>query len=101
MNILKLLTNAVAAISSAVEPRVESNWTYQATITGTGAISATVIIEVSNDGKGWLTFGTLSPASTDLATDAISGNASWAMHRARLTAISGTGASVNVTAAGA
>lgn len=101
MNIVKLLTNAPAAIVGNPENRYESNWTYQATVKGTGTVSATVVIEVSNDGKGWLTFGTLSPVGTTSATDAISGNAAWAFHRANLTAISGTDASINVTAAGA
>lgn len=78
-------------------------WTYQARITGTGAVSATVLIEVRNiDGGEWETYGTLTLSGTTTDTDYLPpGDAPWLQHRARCTAISGTGAAVTVVAGGA
>lgn len=100
MNIVNLITNGTGVADGRPEQRSGSLWTYQATLKGTGAISATVEVKVSNDGQGWLLFGTMDLSGNDLATDSISGNATWAFHRADLTAISGTDARLNCTAAG-
>lgn len=70
---------------------------FQATVAGTGAVTATVAIDVSNDGKGWLTLGTITLSGTTLATDGFVANARWRLARARVTAISGTDAAVDVT----
>ena len=78
-------------------------WTHAATVTGTGAVSATVLIEGSSSltgAGGWYTLATLSPSGTTEASDAISGCALPAFMRARCTAISGTSASVVVTSIG-
>lgn len=84
-----------------------SNWlfkdspqtTYQAIVSGTGAVTATVVIEYSNDGinavatvGGTITLTGTSPQSDGFTTS----NAPWHWHRARVTAISGTGATVQV-----
>lgn len=69
----------------------------QATVTGSGAVSATVDIEVSNDGV-WIYFDTLTLSGTDAATDGTALSAAWAGVRAHVKAISGAGASVNVVA---
>ena len=75
--------------------------TFQATVTGTGSVSATVVIEVSNDTVGWITAAdsviTL-PTGTTTVSDGFLSTASWAYVRARCTAISGTAAVVTVTA---
>lgn len=77
------------------------NRTFQASITGTGAVSATVKIEVSNEVPGanqqWLTLMTLSPSGTNMATDGAPSETAWTHVRANLTAISGTSAVVTVT----
>jgi len=73
------------------------NQTYQATVTGTGAVTATVIIEFSNDGTNWLTGATISLSGTTSASDGFVSSASWVYRRARVTAISGTSAAVVVT----
>lgn len=71
--------------------------TYQATISGSGAISASVSIEVTNDDKqNWLTLGTISLSGTNVATDGFASFSQWSFVRANVTAISGTGAIVNV-----
>jgi hypothetical protein len=45
----------------------------------------------------WVTYGTLTMSGTTQAGDAIAGVARYAEYRARVTAISGTGAAVTVT----
>ncbi len=77
-----------------------ASWSYQLAVVGTGAVSATATIEVSNHGGQWVTFGTLSASGTTAASDSIVGTAPWAYHRARIDTISGTGALATVNAAG-
>lgn len=71
--------------------------TYQATVTGEGAVSATVAIEVSNDDENFLTLATISLSGTGSATDGFGDDNPWSCVRARLTALSGSGAVVRVT----
>lgn len=72
------------------------NRTYQATVTGTGAVSATVIIEASNDLTGWVELGTMSPSGANMASAGMVSQTMWRHVRARCTAISAT-SSVKVT----
>jgi len=75
------------------------NTAYQATVQGSGSVSATVIIEVSNDRVGWITDGTatLVLSGTDVASAGFVSTATWAYSRARLTSISAS-SSVSVLA---
>lgn len=75
-------------------------WNYQAVITGTGSVSATVTIQVSNNGTNWETFGTMSLTGTGSDTDSVTGNAPWRAHRAVVSSLTGTGATVSVYAEG-
>lgn len=70
--------------------------TFQATVTGTGAVSATVLIDASNDGTNWCStvLGTITLSGTTSASDGFTTTAPWKYVRARVTAISGTGATV-------
>ena len=73
--------------------------TFQAIVSGTGAVSATVDIEYSNDGVNALDTvgGTITLSGTTSHTDGFtSQNAPWKYVRANVTAISGTGATVQV-----
>jgi hypothetical protein len=73
--------------------------TFQATVTGTGAVTATVDIEVSNDGTNWLdtVAGTITLSGTTTHSDGFTTtSAPWKYVRANVTAISGTSASVDV-----
>lgn len=76
----------------------DAHHTFQATVTGTGAVSATVLLEASNDGVNFLTLATLSLSGTTAATDGFSMEAPWQYVRTNVTAISGTGAVVDVWA---
>lgn len=71
----------------------------QATVTGTGAVTATVVIDSSNDGTNWCStaLGTIALSGTTSASDGFQTDSTWKYIRARVTAISGTGATVNVT----
>lgn len=73
------------------------NRTYQATVVGTGTVSATVKIEGSNDMAAWLTLGTITISGTDAASDGFPSETAWTHVRANLTAIGGTGAQATVT----
>lgn len=73
--------------------------TFHANVTGTGAVSATLVIEANNDtaaSLSWVTLCTITLSGTTSAADACVSNSAYALARARLTAISGTSAAVNV-----
>lgn len=71
--------------------------TIQATVAGTGAVTATVVIEVTNDNTtSGITLGTITLSGTTTATDGFTSDAPWKYIRSKVTAISGTGANVNV-----
>lgn len=74
------------------------NASYQATITGTGTVTATIILEVSNDGVNAVStaLGTITLTGTTTASDGLTTSAPWKYIRARVTAISGTDATVSV-----
>jgi hypothetical protein len=105
MPVINLLTTTSGAASGdAVKLDQYTNEpsqvaSYQANVTGTGAVTATVVIEVSNSPTvhGWMTMATITLSGTTTATDGIVDDASWGFCRARTTAISGTGATVNAT----
>lgn len=71
--------------------------TVQAVVTGTGALTATVVIQVSNNSTNWLDLGTLSLSGTTAATQGLALNAHWVYIRGNISALTGTGATVNVT----
>lgn len=70
--------------------------TYQATLSNTTTPTATVLIEVSNDNKQWILMGTITLSGAE-DTDGFAATASWKHSRARVSAISGTDATVTVT----
>lgn len=69
---------------------------FQGTVAGTGPVSATIVIEARNNGVDWLALGTITLTGTDRASDGFGSAYRWAQCRARLTAISGTGAVATV-----
>lgn len=74
-----------------------ANRTYQATVSGTGAVSATVLVLASDDGVGWVTLGTITLSGTGTASDGFAALAPWMEVEGDVTAISGTGAAVTLT----
>lgn len=72
--------------------------TFQAIVSGTGAVTATVTIEYSNDGVNACSTvgGTITLSGTTSSTDGFTSDAPWKYVRANVTAVSGTGATVQV-----
>ena len=72
--------------------------TFQATVIGTGTVTATVQIQCSNDGTNWCStvLGTITLSGTTSSADGFTTQAPWKFVRAVVTAISGTGATVQV-----
>ena len=92
------LLNAVTSIGagSNFQPITSAPKTFQAVVTGTGSVSSTVAVQVSNDGTNFLTLGTITLSGTTTATDGFASQATWNYCRGNLTAISGTGAAVTL-----
>jgi len=94
-------TTTVAASSSIYK---ESPWsTFQAIVTGTGAVTATVLIQGSNqtatfigDKSNWVTIDTYTLSGTTTATNGSTSVSTWRYVRANVTAITGTSATVEV-----
>ena len=97
MSTYKLLNAQRSIATGAAITHDETKRSYQATVVGEGAVSATVVIEGGNDGIGYITLGTITLSGTTLATDGFLGDSSWTQLRAKLTAISGTNAAVTAT----
>ena len=72
--------------------------TFQAVVTGTGTVSATVTIEYSNDGINVCSTvgGTITLSGTTTSSDGFTSSSPWKYARANVTAVSGTGATVQV-----
>ncbi len=79
--------------------RLGSKRAFQCTITGTGAVTGTVIVEGSNDGATYETIITFTMSDTTIAHSSQQADGNWFWTRARVTAISGTGAKARVWAA--
>jgi hypothetical protein len=82
----------------------ESPWsTFQGIVTGTGTVTATVVIQGSNEDatfngakSNWATVATITLTGTTTATDGATSVSTWRYVRSNVTAISGTGAIVEV-----
>jgi hypothetical protein len=75
------------------------NRCYQATVSGTGAVTATVTFFGSNDGVNWSAtpFGTVTLSGTTTVTDNFASVAPWAFVRCVTASVSGTGATVTAS----
>lgn len=76
---------------------------YQAIVTGTGAVTATVVIQCTNEDASfngtqshWVTIGTITLTGTTTASDGFTSISPWKYSRANVTAVTGTGAVVEV-----
>lgn len=97
--VYNLLGTGVTSTGAGIGVYKDSPYsTFQATVSGTGAVSATVTIEVSNDGTNWCStvMGTITLSGTTSSTDGFTSEAPWKYIRANVTAISGTNATVQV-----
>lgn len=104
MSSVQLLTNATTTVTGGyISPRC-INRTFQAMgTTSSGSGSGVVVIEASNKSApdtgtnvDWTTLGTITlTLGTTQTNDGFVSAASWRFVRARVSSISGTGASVN------
>lgn len=94
---INLLAAATATGVGQGKP-LSAEKTVQAFVAGTGAVSATVVIEVSNNGTDWITLATITLSGTTRAFDGFASSAPWLLTRAKVTAIAGAGAAVTVAA---
>jgi len=74
---------------------------FQGIITGTGTVTATIAVQVTNEdatangtNSNWITMSTITLSGTTTATDGFTTIAPWRWVRVNVTAISGTGATV-------
>lgn len=97
-----VLLNAVTAVSTGVTTKVHAGAkTVAAKVLGVDDIAdvtATVLLEGSNDGTDWFTLHTFSLTSTGAEAKAFHvNNSPFPLQRASVTAIGGTSAAVTVT----
>jgi hypothetical protein len=94
--------NSVSPITDLFKLPLGNSLTYQATVTGSGSVAANVLIEVSNDGIGWLSDGssTLALTGTTTATSGYTSVSPWQFVRATISGITGTSAAVTVSLGG-
>lgn len=98
-NVLTLMTGQTSTGAGGWKYKDSPHSTFQAVVSGSGAVTATVSIEVSNDGINACSTaaGTITLSGTTSSSDGFTSQHSpWKYVRANVTAISGTGASVDV-----
>ncbi len=66
-------------------------------VAGTGAVTATVLVEVSNEGTIWDTLVTFTLSGTTVDHAKCQTEGSWAYYRGNVSAITGTDAAVTLT----
>ena len=96
-------TSAAAGTGLLVDSQTQDSnggFSVQATVTGTGAVTSTVVFQVSNDSIGWVDAATLTLSGTGSDTAMFSFAPSWTYFRAKISAITGTAAAVTVTIGG-
>lgn len=94
---IDMLKGATAPTTGDRISNTPKDRTFQATVTGDGAVTATVEIEASNDAVGWISAGTITLTGNNVASDGFPSTTMWAHVRARLAAITGTNATVSVS----
>lgn len=73
------------------------NWSVQATVVGTGAVTADLSVQVSNDLVGWVEIQAIALSDSDLATNIYTVQSAYRHVRVEVEAITGTGAEVTVS----
>lgn len=88
--------NSTAAIAASSPIYKESPYAaFQAIVTGTGTVTGTVLIQVTNEtntfngiNSNWITMGTITLTGTTTGTDGFTTICPWRYVRANVTAIS-------------
>lgn len=90
-------TGAGQAVDVSAPPYDNDERNFVAYVEGSGAVSATVLVQVSNNNRHWVTLGSISLSGTTSASDGFVADESWQWVRGNVSAISGTGAKVTLT----
>lgn len=95
-----VLVDSTSNTTDLYSASIGGNLTYQATVTGVGAVTANVVVEVSNDGIGWLSDSNsnIVLSGIDVATYGFCTTSSWQYARAVISGLS-IGAAVTVCVA--
>jgi hypothetical protein len=100
---LKWSTGSVSATTNVSSETVRP-WggriSVQVKVAGTGTVSVTATIQVSNNGTDWIDAEALSLTGTTSDTDGATIDAAWAYLRVTLSSITGTGATATAWIAG-
>lgn len=97
-----LQTTTVAAIGTSVSA-TGGRLSCQAVATGDGTLTATVLIQVSNNNVDFLTLGTITLSGTTPQQDGFATDVPWAYIRSNVTVFSqssGTNKSITITLGG-
>lgn len=98
-DVTTMLSTIAAADSGWIKFQKGDNKTFQATVTGTGTVTATVGLDASNDAVNVAkNVGTFTLTATTVDSDALVTVENWAYFKATVTTLTGTGATVVVTA---
>lgn len=89
------------SVTTELNQNPRPNRGYQATVSGTGAVTATINYYGSNDGVnfGSTPFGTITLSGASPQSDIFAAPANYKYIRATTTNVTGTGATVNSTVA--
>lgn len=102
MSLITLLKDATAPALGAVQPSSESAFngtvSFQAGVSGTGAVAAQVKIYGCNDARYPQLIFTLDLSGVTVAAEADRDDFPWAFYQAEVVSVSGLGAMVSVTA---
>lgn len=95
-NLLPEKTTALMTGAPVISSPLTNSRAIQAIVEGTGAVSATIVIEAANTpfASAWMEMGTITLSGNNAVTNGDVLDIQWMYTRARLTAISGTGAAV-------
>lgn len=93
-----LLLDAVTTTTTGgAQPGRGNPPSFQATVAGTGSVSATVLVKGRNiAGGAWVLLGTITLSGSSPVTDGFACLVQYMEYAADVTAISGTGAAVTV-----
>ena len=93
-------TDATTNVSSESVRPWGGRISVQVNLAGTGSISVTATIQVSNDNTNWIDADALSLTGTTSTTDGATIDAAWAYLRVTLSSITGTSATATAFIAG-
>lgn len=96
-----LLSGATAVSTGPTQNTAQNKQTtVVASVKGTGSVSATVVVEASNDAVDFFTLATITLSGSGTAVDGFGASVRYPYTRAKVTAISGTGAAVYASVRG-